>query len=148
MVIDELAGRWRLDAFKQKFGGELSSGEVAGSRCVLLKPLEYMNLSGRAVQRAAAFFQVEPKAIVVVHDEIDLEFGRMKLKSGGGHAGHNGLRSIVQELGSPEFARVRLGVGRPGARSGQVADHVLAQHPLAQRRVGGHGHQISLRISE
>jgi peptidyl-tRNA hydrolase, PTH1 family len=130
MVIDELARRWNVESFKLKFGGEVAMGEVAGEKAALLKPMEYMNLSGRAVQRTAAFYQVEPATMVVVHDEIDLEMGRLKLKTGGGHAGHNGIRSIAQDLGSPAFARVRCGVGRPGGGGGgrgggKVADFVL-----------------------
>jgi peptidyl-tRNA hydrolase, PTH1 family len=126
MVVDELAARGRADSFRGKFGGELTSCELAGQKVVLLKPMEYMNVSGRAVQRTAAFYQVEPKDIVVVHDEIDLELGRLQLKLGGGHAGHNGVRSIVENLGSPDFVRLRCGVGRPGGGGGRnVAGHVL-----------------------
>ncbi len=124
MVIDEIARRCQVDGFKAKFGGEVASGDLAGEKAILLKPMEYMNLSGRAVQRTAAFYQVEPKAITVVHDEIDLEFGVLRVKLGGGHAGHNGLRSLVAELGTPDFVRVRCGVGHPGTAA-NVADYVL-----------------------
>jgi peptidyl-tRNA hydrolase, PTH1 family len=124
MVIDELARRSRAESFRGKFGGELTTGELGGERCVLLKPLEYMNVSGRSVQRTSAFYQIDPKDIVVIHDEIDLPMGTLRVKVGGGHAGHNGLRSIVQDLGSAEFTRVRCGVGRP-AGSRPVADFVL-----------------------
>lgn len=123
MVIDEVAARARAESFRSKFGGEVATCEVAGQRAALLKPMEYMNVSGRAVQRTAAFYQVEPKDLVVVHDEIDLEFGALRVKVGGGHAGHNGLRSIVADLGSSDFVRVRIGVGRPGHKN--VAGHVL-----------------------
>jgi PTH1 family peptidyl-tRNA hydrolase len=134
MVVDELSRRHRVDAFRGKFGGEVAQGEIAGHKVILLKPMEYMNLSGRAVQRAAAFYQVEPKDIVVVHDEIDLELGRLKLKVGGGHAGHNGIRSIIQDLGSAEFVRVRLGVGRPGGGGGgNVSNHVLGDFGKAEQ---------------
>lgn len=132
MVIDEIAGRSRADAFRSKFGGDLATAEVAGQRAVLLKPMEYMNLSGFAVQRTAAFYRIEPKSIIVIHDEIDLEMGRLKLKVGGGHGGHNGVRSIIEALGSPEFVRVRCGVGRPGAKA-NVADYVLADFQKAER---------------
>jgi PTH1 family peptidyl-tRNA hydrolase len=125
MVVDELARRVRAEGFRGKFGGEVTTCEVSGQRAALLKPMEYMNLSGRAVQRTAAFYQVEPKEIVVVHDEIDLELGRLQVKIGGGHAGNNGVRSIIQDLGAPDFVRVRCGVGRPGGARGKVADHVL-----------------------
>jgi peptidyl-tRNA hydrolase, PTH1 family len=133
MVVDELSHRHRVEAFRGKYGGEVAQGEIAGQRIVLLKPMEYMNLSGRAVQRAAAFYQIEPADLVVVHDEIDLELGRMKLKVGGGHAGHNGIRSIIQELGTPEFTRVRLGVGRPAGQKGNVANYVLGDFGKAEQ---------------
>ena len=124
MVVDELSRRARAEGFRGKFGADLTTAEVAGDKCVLVKPQEYMNVSGRAVARAAAFYQVEPPSIVVVHDEIDLPLGTLRIKVGGGHAGHNGLRSIVTDLGSSDFVRVRCGVGRP-AGSRPVADFVL-----------------------
>ena len=98
---------------KSKFGGEMTQGELKGKRVAVIKPMEYMNVSGPPVQRAAAFFQIEPKDVIVVHDEIDLEFGRIKLKAGGGHGGHNGLRSIIADWGTADFVRVRFGIGRP-----------------------------------
>jgi PTH1 family peptidyl-tRNA hydrolase len=125
MVVDELAQRWRVDAFRAKFGGEVATGEGAGEKLVLLKPQEYMNVSGRSLQRTAAFYQAEPKEWIVIHDEIDLPLGTLRVKVGGGHAGHNGLRSIIQETGTPDFTRIRCGVGRP-AGAGHVADFVLA----------------------
>ena len=128
MVADELARRASV-TWQVKFGGEVGSGSVGGHKAILLKPMEYMNLSGRAVQKTAAFYQVEPSSIVVAHDELDLEFAKLRVKVGGGHAGHNGLRSIVQELGSPDFIRIRCGIGRPqsggGGRGDKVTGHVL-----------------------
>ncbi len=135
MVIDEIANRSRSDGFRAKFGGELTSGDVAGEKAVLLKPQEYMNVSGQAVQRTAAFYQVEPKQLIVVHDEIDLGLGTLRLKVGGGHGGHNGMRSIIQELGTQEFLRVRVGVGRPGpsGKGSNVAGFVLDDFAKAER---------------
>ncbi len=124
MVADELARRAGA-TWQAKFAGEVSSGTVGGHKAVLLKPMEFMNLSGRAVQKTAAFYQVEPGSIVVAHDELDLEFATLRVKVGGGHAGHNGLRSIVQELGSPDFVRIRCGIGRPPGRGDKVTGHVL-----------------------
>ena len=124
MVVDELAPRWRVDHFGSKFGGELALGDGGGQKIVLLKPLEYMNVSGRSLQRAAAFYQVPIKQTIVAHDEIDLPLGTLRVKVGGGHAGHNGLRSIVQETGSADFVRIRCGVGRPSGPQ-PVADFVL-----------------------
>src|SRR5215831_2728840 len=131
MVVDELARRKNAESFRGKFGGEVTTCEVGGEKCALLKPLEFMNLSGRSVQRMSAFYQVEPQQTVVVHDEIDLPLGTLRIKVGGGHAGHNGLRSIVQDLGSADFVRVRCGVGRP-ASSRPVADFVLDDFSKAE----------------
>jgi peptidyl-tRNA hydrolase, PTH1 family len=124
MVVDELARRVRAEGFRVKFGGEVTTCTVAGEKAALLKPMEYMNESGRAVQRTSAFYQVDASTLVVVHDEIDLPLGRLQVKQGGGHAGHNGVRSIIQNLGTPDFVRVRCGVGRP-AGSRAAAGHVL-----------------------
>jgi PTH1 family peptidyl-tRNA hydrolase len=131
MVVDEIARRARAEVFREKFGGDVSGCEVAGQRVVLLKPMEYMNVSGRAVQRTAAFYQIEPREIVVVHDEIDLDFGTLRVKVGGGHAGHNGIRSIAQDLGTQDFVRIRCGVGKPGHKN--VAGHVLGDFGKAEQ---------------
>jgi len=133
MVVDELCRRYRLEAFRSKFGGEVTQGQLKSQKAVILKPLEYMNLSGRAVQRTAAFYQVEPKDIVVIHDEVDLELGRLRLKVGGGHAGHNGIRSIIQDIGTPDFIRVRCGVGRPGGGKVGMTGHVLGDFGKAEQ---------------
>ena len=144
-VVDELAAKHGLPAWKSgKLGGETTAGVVTTERgrerCVLLKPMEYMNLSGFAVQRTADFHAVEPPSILVVHDEIDLELGMVRLKSGGGHGGHNGLRSITEQLGGGGFARLRMGVGRdprvpPGADKQAVAGWVLSDFPRDQAGV-------------
>jgi PTH1 family peptidyl-tRNA hydrolase len=131
MVADELARRYDLPAWREKFGAELSSGRVGSDKALVLKPMEYMNNSGFAVARAAQFYQVEPKSIVVVHDEIDLPFARIRVKSGGGHGGHNGLRSIVAQLGSKDFARLRLGVGKPARTDGRPGDGQVSSHVLS-----------------
>lgn len=113
MVVDELARRASVQSFRDKFGGHAATCQLSGQSTLLLKPMEFMNLSGFAVQRASAFHRSAAEEIIVVHDEIDLDFGRLRLKSGGGHGGHNGLRSIVDQLGSKDFLRVRVGVGKP-----------------------------------
>ena len=126
MVVDELARR-REATFKSKFNGRLSELRVGESRVALLEPETYMNESGRSISAAARFFKVAPEAVLVVHDEVDLEPGRLQARLGGGLAGHNGLRSIAQALGTPEFQRLRIGVGRPGRGDPRdVADYVLA----------------------
>jgi PTH1 family peptidyl-tRNA hydrolase len=126
MVADELARR-HAGTWRSKFSGRLAEVRIDDHRVGLLKPETYMNESGRSVQAAAAFFKVEPDAILVVHDESDLELGRLQARLGGGLAGHNGLRSVAKSLGTPEFMRLRVGVGRPGRGDPRpLADYVLA----------------------
>jgi PTH1 family peptidyl-tRNA hydrolase len=140
LVVDELVRRHRIDAPRSKFGGEYTTGAIGGTKVHLLKPMEYMNLSGQAVTRACHYLKVEPASIVVVHDEIDFALGRVEVKDGGGHGGHNGLRSIIQQLGNNTFARVRCGVGRPLREDGapvakdRVSGYVLSDFPRADAR--------------
>src|SRR5207248_7474558 len=126
LVVDELARR--LDAsWRGKFSGRLAEARLDGAKLALLKPETFMNDSGRSVGAAARFFKVEPGALLVVHDDVDLEPGRLQARAGGGLAGHNGLRSLAQALGSQEFLRLRIGVGRPGRGDPRsVADYVLS----------------------
>ena len=126
MVVDEVARRHGA-TFKSKFNGRLSETRVGEARVALLKPETYMNESGRSITAAARFFKAAPEEVLVVHDDVDLEVGRLQARLGGGLAGHNGLRSISQLLGTPEFLRLRIGVGRPGRGDPRdVADYVLA----------------------
>jgi PTH1 family peptidyl-tRNA hydrolase len=126
LVVDELARR-HGGSWRSKFSGQLAEVRIDGHKVALLKPETYMNDSGRAVQAAVKFFKLEPDAVLVVHDESDLETGRLQARLGGGLAGHNGLRSIAKHLGTPEFLRLRVGVGRPerGDRR-PLADYVLS----------------------
>ena len=134
MALDELARRAGADTFKKKFSGEWARGEIAGQSCVCLRPETFMNESGRSVQPAAAFFHVPPSHVIALHDELDLPFGEVRLKLGGGHAGHNGLRSMIQHLGTADFLRVRIGIGRPPAGwRGEVADFVLSSFDPVER---------------
>jgi peptidyl-tRNA hydrolase, PTH1 family len=126
MVLDELARRHDA-TWKGKFSGQLAEVRLDGHRVALLKPETYMNESGRSVAAAARFYKLEPDAILVVHDEGDLDLGRLQARKGGGLAGHNGLRSIAQQLKTPEFMRLRIGVGRPGHGDPRpLADYVLS----------------------
>ena len=132
MVADELArrmdGRWRA-----KFSGQLAEFRLDGLRLALLKPETFMNDSGRSVAAATRFFKVEPGSLLVVHDDVDLEPGRLQARVGGGLAGHNGLRSLAQALGTQEFLRLRIGVGRPGRGDPRsVADYVLSPFELEE----------------
>ena len=126
MVVDEL-GR-RIEAtFRSKFNGRVADERLAEHRVALLKPETYMNESGRSIFAAARYFKVDPEEVLVVHDDVDLEQGRLQARAGGGLAGHNGLRSISKSLGTSEFLRLRVGVGRPGRGDPRdVADFVLA----------------------
>jgi PTH1 family peptidyl-tRNA hydrolase len=125
-VVDELARR-HGGSFRSKFSGSLAEVRVDGRRLALLKPETYMNESGRSVGAAVRFFKVEPSSLLVVHDDVDLEPGRLQARLGGGLAGHNGLRSLAQHVGTADFLRLRVGVGRPGRGDPRsVSDWVLA----------------------
>jgi PTH1 family peptidyl-tRNA hydrolase len=129
MVCDELARR-HGGSYRSKFSGDLSELRLDGSRIALLKPQTYMNESGRSVGAAVRFFKLAPERALVVHDEVDLDAGRLQARLGGGLAGHNGLRSVAQHLGTPEFLRLRVGVGRPERGDPRpVADWVLTPFP-------------------
>jgi peptidyl-tRNA hydrolase, PTH1 family len=126
MVVDELARRTGA-SFRSKFSAQLGETRLDGARVALLKPETYMNESGRAVGAAARFFKLEPAAVLAVHDEGDFDLGRLQVRHGGGLAGHNGLRSLAAHLGTPEFLRLRIGVGRPGRGDPRdLADYVLS----------------------
>ena len=115
MAVERIAERHRFGPWKRKFSGVAADGEIAGEKVLLLKPDTYMNESGRAVGEAARFLKIGIADIIAFHDELDLAPGKLKVKTGGGNAGHNGLRSITQHVGN-EFVRVRLGIGHPGAK--------------------------------
>ena len=126
MVLDELARR-HGGSWRSKFSGSLAEVRLGDLRLALLKPETYMNDSGRSVGAAVRFFKVAPEQVLVVHDDVDLEAGRLQARAGGGLAGHNGLRSLAQHLGSQDFLRLRIGVGRPGRGDPRpVADWVLS----------------------
>ena len=126
IVVDELARRHDA-SFKSKFDGRLADLRIGEHRIAALKPETYMNDSGRSISSAMRFYKAPIDAVLVVHDDVDLEFGRLQAREGGGLAGHNGLRSIAQALGDPGFLRLRIGVGRPGRGDPRgVADFVLA----------------------
>jgi PTH1 family peptidyl-tRNA hydrolase len=126
LVLDAL-GRRHNASWRGKFSGRLAEIRLDGLRLALLKPETYMNLVGGSVAAAARYFKVEPASLLIVHDDVDLEPGRLQARAGGGLAGHNGLRSLAQSLGSQDFLRLRIGVGRPGRGDPRsVADYVLS----------------------
>ena len=127
LVVDELARR-HGGSWRGKFDGQLAEIRIEGHKVALLKPETYMNESGKSVRAASAFFKTEPDSVLVVHDEGDLDTGRLQARLGGGLAGHNGLRSLRRGLGSQDFARVRIGVGRPDSTDPDiVASYVLGR---------------------
>jgi PTH1 family peptidyl-tRNA hydrolase len=123
MVADVIADRYRFGPWKARFQGHVAEGVVVDRKVHLLKPMTYMNDSGLSVGTAMRFYKLPPEALVVIHDEIDLAAGKLKVKTGGGDAGNNGLRSITAALG-PDYRRVRIGIGHPGEKS-RVHKHVL-----------------------
>ena len=135
MALDELVRQAsQVSAEKKKFQGEFAKGTLAGHDCIFLRPETFMNESGRSVQPAMGFFHVAPREVIVLHDELDVPFGDVRVKVGGGHAGHNGLRSLVSHLGTADFVRVRMGIGRPPAGfTGDVADYVLSSFDPIER---------------
>lgn len=132
MAVDRIAADHGFGPWRARFRGELSEGRFGSTRVMLLKPMTFMNLSGESVAEALRFFKLEMEALTVFHDELDLAPGRLKVKQGGGHAGHNGLRSIHQHLG-PEYRRIRMGIGHPGDKK-QVSNYVL--HDFAKADEG------------
>jgi PTH1 family peptidyl-tRNA hydrolase len=151
MVVEELARR-HAGSWRGKFNGQLAEVRIDGHKVALLKPETYMNDSGRSVQAAARFFKVAPDAILVVHDEGDFDLGRLQARKGGGLAGHNGLRSIAQQLGTSDFLRLRIGVGRPERGDPRpLADYVLSNfepHDDAERLVAKAADAVELLDAE
>ena len=134
-VVDRWVERHGGASWRDKFEGQLASIDCkSGERVLVLKPMTFMNLSGHCVRAATSFFKIDPANLLIVHDELDLPFGEYRLKQGGGAAGHNGVSSIIEQLGTDAFARLRFGIGRaPADFVGSVADFVLESFPLADR---------------
>jgi PTH1 family peptidyl-tRNA hydrolase len=142
MVVDELLRRARAAPPRTKFGAELAEAPLGGgNKALFCKPMEFMNVSGQAVARVAQFWKVTPAETVVVHDELDVPFGRFKLGTGGGHGGHNGLRSIISDWGTADFARVRFGIGRP-THGRDAAAYVLENFSRAEQA------ELSILVAE
>jgi PTH1 family peptidyl-tRNA hydrolase len=131
-VVAELASRAKAPPLREKLGAAIGETTIRGQKVLLCKPMEFMNVSGESVARVAKFWKIPVERTVVVHDDLDLPFGRLKLGAGGGHGGNNGVRSVIADLGSPDFLRVRFGVGRPPAGR-DAAAHVLADFTGAER---------------
>lgn len=130
MAVDEIAAAHGFPPWRAKFQGQMSEGRIGPDKVILLKPETFMNSSGQAVGEAARFHKINSTDIIVFHDELDLAPSKIRVKTGGGHAGHNGLRSIHQHIG-PEYERVRMGVGHPGHKDA-VSGYVLRDFPKAE----------------
>jgi PTH1 family peptidyl-tRNA hydrolase len=124
MAVEAIARRHNFSPWRARFKGEIAEGMIAGQKIIALKPLTYMNLTGESVQPAAAFHKLPLQDITAFHDELDLAPGKVRVKRGGGAAGHNGLRDMDRRLGAPDYWRVRLGIGHPGMKE-KVQGHVL-----------------------
>ena len=124
MALDQIANDHSFSSWKSKFQGQLSDGKLGLEKVILLKPETFMNLSGQSVSETIKFYKIKTEDVVVFHDELDLSASKLRVKSSGGHAGHNGLRSIHQHIG-PDYQRVRMGVGHPGHKD-RVANYVLS----------------------
>lgn len=126
LLLDRIIDDYGLVMQSKKFKSEVFSGEISGNKIIALKPQTFMNLSGQAVLQAASFYKVDPSKIIVLHDDIDFPLGKIKVKTGGGHGGHNGLRSIDDSIGK-NYMRLRLGVGRPENKEFETSDYVLGK---------------------
>ena len=124
MAVDEIVRRHGFSPWRKRFHGEVSEGQSGGEKLLVLKPMTFMNESGRSVGEAMRFYDIDPAQVIVLYDELDLEPGKMRVKLGGGAAGHNGIRSMIAHAG-PHFQRVRLGIGHPGDKA-LVYPHVLS----------------------
>ena len=132
MAVDAIAARHGFSPWKPRFKGLAAEGRIGEQKVLLLKPMTYMNLSGEAVQAAATFYKIAPEQITLFHDELDLAPGKLRVKKGGGNAGHNGLRSTDRHLSTPDYWRVRLGIGHPGDKD-WVTGHVLGDFSKADK---------------
>ena len=131
MAVDEMVRRHGFSSWRKRFQGETSEGQFAGEKVLVLKPMTYMNESGRSVGAAMSFYDIDPAQVIVLYDELDLEPGKVRVKLGGGAAGHNGIRSMIAHVG-PHFQRVRIGIGHPGDKN-LVHPHVLSDFAKADR---------------
>ena len=124
MVLEKIAAQWEVDLKQKSFDALWNRGKIAGINVLLAMPQTYMNLSGNAARKLLAYFKMDISNLIVIHDDLDLPFGKLRLKTGGGDAGHKGLKSITTCLGSADFMRIRMGIGKPSDKS-RVEDYVL-----------------------
>ena len=125
LVVERLAQENNIEFSQRKFNSIIGNGFILGQRVILSKPLTYMNLCGETVEELLNYFKIAPESLIVVHDDLDMEFGKIKIKEKGGHGGHNGVRSIISALEKKDFLRLKLGIGRPASNK-TVKDYVLS----------------------
>lgn len=133
MVADRLADAYKFPNFKSKYQGEFAQGEIAGEKCLILKPMTYMNESGVSVSQLAKFYKIDTSKIVVFYDELDLLPGKLRVKKGGGSGGHNGIKSMDSHMSSKDYWRVRLGIGHPGDKD-RVSGYVLSDFSKEEQK--------------
>ena len=133
MAIDAIADEYGAPAWRSKFSSQMAEAKIGDEKVVLLKPQTFMNESGQGIGKAAKFYKIPPSRIVIFHDELDLNAGKMRVKTGGGVAGHNGLKSARAHLGTADFKRVRLGIGHPGDKS-RVSGYVLSDFAKVEHK--------------
>ncbi len=143
-VVDLLAERWKLDHADTAFQGELVKGSAAGKKILLLKPQTFMNLSGASVSACAKFYKIPASDVWAIHDDLDLPLGHLRLREGGSSGGHNGVQSVIERLGTREFVRFRLGIGRPSTPM-PIEDYVVQPFADAEREIAD---QMILRASD
>ncbi|MDY6853420.1 MAG: aminoacyl-tRNA hydrolase [Thermodesulfobacteriota bacterium] len=132
LVVERLAKENKIEFSQERFHSKIGKGTIVDKRVILAKPLTYMNLSGKAVKKLIIHYEIDPKFLIVVHDDLDMEFGKIKIKEKGGHAGHNGIRSIIDTIGTKGFLRLKVGIGRPDRNRG-VKDYVLSSFDIKQQ---------------
>lgn len=134
MAIDRLAEKWRIRIDRNKFDADFGRGKIDGTDAILIKPMAYMNRSGRPLSRAIHFFGINLDHLLVIHDDIDIGYEKIKIKAKGGHGGHNGLRSILDAVGCGDFPRLKIGIGRPEGPMA-VSDYVLGNFAASERQL-------------
>ena len=147
-TINEIAKNNNINITKSKFKGLYETGIIQGKKVILLKPQTYMNLSGESIKEVVNFYNIEPKEIIVIYDDIDIEKGKIKLRKKGGAGSHNGMKSVVEELNTTDFARIRVGIGQPEFKSDMI-NYVIGKVPEDEQKILKEGtHKAAEAVEE
>ena len=147
-AINEVAEKNNINITKSKFKGLYETGIIQGKKVILLKPQTYMNLSGESIKEVVNFYNIEPKEIIVIYDDIDIEKGKIKLRKKGGAGSHNGMKSVVEELNTTDFARIRVGIGQPEFKSDMI-NYVIGKVPEDEQKILKEGtHKAAEAVEE